>query len=112
MVLENIVKIMVSLLFIALNSILIHYIIEKLNFKDKGFDNPTTIALFMGILFYISTLVNYNLIIFLIILLVLNFSVKYYYDVSLKESIKVTLIWLLSVLIISIILSLLYVLIY
>ena len=112
MVLENFVKIMVSLLLIALNSILIHYIVEKFKFNDKSFDNPTTIALFIGILFYISTLINYNFIIFLIILIVITYSVKYFYNVSLKESIKVTLIWLLSIILIGIVLSLFYVLIY
>ena len=105
-------QISVLILLIALNSILIHYIIEKFKFNDKSFDNPTTIALILGVLFYINTLINFNLIFFILILVIMVYSIKYLYNVNIIESIKVTSVWLLSIFLISVFLSLFYFLIY
>lgn len=109
---NSILKISISLLIVAINSIIIHYIVEKMNLDDKSFDNPTTIALILGVLFYLITLFEFQLLLFVITLFVMPYLIKYFYEVDWEKSIKLTLYWLLSIICFGFLLSLFYILIY
>jgi hypothetical protein len=105
---QTLLKISISLFLVAINSIIIHYIIEKLKFNDQSFDNPTTIALILGLFFFISTFFKFKLIIFFIALIIIFLSIKYFYEVNWKLVTKLFIFWLISSLIIYLILLILF----
>jgi hypothetical protein len=102
-----------SLILIVINSALIHYIAEKLKFKDNSFDNPTTIAIILSVFFLGISFVRMKFIFFLITLIAMVASVQIFYKVKWEEAIKLTLIWLVSIIVLSFALaSLLFILVF
>ncbi len=92
---DFILRLSIGLVLVVALSVILHYLVVKFNFKGPSFDNPTSIAIVLSILYIIlSYLPKFNLIFFIITNTFVPMAlVKEFYKVSWKIAFKFWLVW-------------------
>lgn len=111
---DFILRLSIGLILIVVLSIIIHYIIVRLKFKDLSFDNPSSIAIVLSILYVVvSYLPKFKLVFFIITNTIIPFAlIRQFYNISWKLALKFWLIWVAIMLGLTMILATLVILIF
>ncbi len=111
---DLVVRLCISLVLVVIHASIFHKIATKMEFEDKSFDNPTSIAIILGILFVlISYFTKISLALFIIggsifpIILL-----KEFYMIGWKRAIEAWSYWLLSWIAITFVMTVLAILIF
>lgn len=111
---DFVLRLSIGLILIVILSIIIHYLIVKLKFKNHSFDNPSSIAIVLSILYVVvSYLPKFKLVFFIITNTLIPFAlIKQFYNVSWKLALKFWVYWIAIMLVLAMVLATLVILIF
>ena len=114
LVVDFILGVSVALVLAVVNATVIHFITTRLQFSDTGFDNPSSIAVIISILYmFLAYMDKLNLVFFILTNTVIPFVlIKEFYKVDWKEAAVAWVFWVIAMILITAILAFFIVIIF
>jgi hypothetical protein len=111
---DFIIGLSVALVLAVVNATVIHYITTSLKLEKTGFDNPSSIAIIISILYmFLAYMDRLNLIFFILTNTVIPFVlIKEFYNIDWKEAGVVWGLWVAAMIVITAVLAFFIVIIF